>query len=181
MYQTLVLSSAYTPIRIVPVRKALKDLAKGRVELLEGYADVLVWISSKLFPLPCVVRFLRWSAGKFQRSVKFNRMNVWKRDKGLCQYCGAKVDPATYQYEHVLPKSRHGHTTWENIVVACSACNQRKRDRTPEEAGMKLLRKPQKPKCLPQGNFQLRLGGDVPTSWKDYLGSVQYWTETLEE
>jgi 5-methylcytosine-specific restriction endonuclease McrA len=181
MYSTLVLNNAYQPIRIVPVRKALKDLANGRVELLEGYADVLVWISAKLSPLPCVVRFLRWSQGKYQRNVKFNRVNVWKRDKGACQYCGVKVDPATYQYEHVLPKSRGGRTTWENIVVACCPCNQKKRDRTPEEAGMRLLRKPVKPKSLPSGNFQLRLGSEIPTSWNDYLGSVEYWTGTLED
>lgn len=178
---TLVLDASYQPLRVVPVRKALKDLANGRVELLAGYDDILVWVSSKLFPLPSVVRFIRWAGRKFNRTIKFNRKNLWLRDKGICQYCGKKVALHEFTFDHVIPRRLFGKTCWENIVVACEGCNQKKSGCTPEQAGMKLLHFPVKPKSLPLGQFHLTLGVGIPSSWKDYLGSVEYWNGILDE
>lgn len=176
---TLVLSSGYQPIRVVSWKKALKDLAKGRVELLEGYAGTMVRFASQIIQIPAVVRFLRQAAGYFRRGVKFNRRNIWVRDKGKCQYCGKKVALDNFTFDHVLPQAQGGKATWDNIVVACPPCNQRKANRTPAQAGMTLLQKPVMPKTVPCKDLSLVWGESVPTCWQDYLGSVAYWHGAL--
>ena len=89
-----------------------------------------------------------------------------------CQYCGERKPLRQLNYDHVIPRVRGGTTCWENIVTSCYACNDRKGSRTPEEAGMKLLRKPFKPTSLPVVP-PIRLGeGDVPELWQPYCAVV---------
>ena len=84
-----------------------------------------------------------------KRGVKFSRNNVFARDDFRCQYCGARKSARELNYDHVVPRVQGGKTVWENIVASCYDCNGMKRGRTPEQAGMKLLRAPVKPRSLP--------------------------------
>lgn len=107
--------------------------------------------------------------------VHFSRRTLYKRDKMQCQYCGCKPGSEELTIEHVIPRSKGGLTTWENCVLACVACNRKKADKTPAQAGMKLLREPKKP------DFNLyRFETYKPVkSWQAFLGEA-YWSVELE-
>lgn len=184
---TLVLAHTYLPIGRVPWQRALTWVLTGRVQVLEEYEGWEVHSAYEVFPVPSVVRFVRAVKDVYQkvfgRGVKFNRKNVWLRDRGCCQYCGIKVPLSEFTFDHVLPRKEGGGTRWENIVVACQSCNQKKRDRTPQDAKMKLLTTPVRPKSLPGSRFppSMHEGGNMPESWKDYIGSYLYWNQPLIE
>ena len=101
------------------------------------------------------------------QEMKFNRQNLFERDKFLCQYCGRKFSPKELNMDHVVPRDRGGKTTWENIVTSCLRCNSRKGNREPIEAGMRLLRKPARPRRRPfvSGLLQRK----VDESWRHFL------------
>ena len=200
MQHTLVLDSGYRPHRVVSWQRAAQLLHDGRAEVVELYEDVLRAIdkdvartlslgSSMLswfelggsdrddlyvVKMPAVVR-LHGVLGR-KKVVKFSRINVLTRDDFKCCYCGAKKLVRELNYDHVLPRSMGGKTTWENIVSSCYECNAKKGNRTPEQAGMKLLRPPVKPKSLPIAALRLDGLKDIPEVWRDYL----YWTVELE-
>jgi 5-methylcytosine-specific restriction endonuclease McrA len=169
----LVLSSTYEPINRVSWQRAFVLIANGLVEVLDEYSDWVIRSAKQAFNVPAVIRFLKGKVG-WRRGVRFSRENVYARDKGQCAYCGTKVSKSEYTYDHVTPKSRGGKTRWENIVVCCLDCNQNKGNRTPEQAGMKLRVKPEKPKSLPGGN-KLLLPNKIPEQWKAYLRDFMYW------
>ena len=197
----LVLNRSYMPMYRVSWNDAFTLLWQGRVEVLEGYEDRTIQSSpatsletypKALHPLrtgedgvwmvPSVIRFLTDVVkGMFTRGVKFTRRNIWLRDRGICQYCGLNVTVKEFEFEHVIPRSHGGKTSWDNIVVGCRPCNQKKRNRTPAQAGMRLRTKPVRPKSLPgKGTLALLWGEGMPSTWKDYLGTVQYWNTTLD-
>jgi len=97
---------------------------------------------------PAVVRIKRGLVPK-KRTIRFSRTNVYTRDSYRCQYCGEQKPPAQLNYDHVIPRVRGGKTDWDNIVTCCYACNDKKGGRTPEQAKMRLLKKPVKPTWLP--------------------------------
>ena len=178
--RTLVLAVNYQPIGHVSWRKAISNYIKGRCEILEMY-DEPVRAGKHEFQMPAVIRFLTKIVAKmFSRHQKFNRHNVWSRDRS-CQYCGDKTSMRDFTYDHVIPRRLGGKTTWNNIVVCCLVCNQKKGGRTLHESGMTLLRTPVAPKALP--SFDLtHLFGDaarVPELWRDWLKSVHYWGDEL--
>jgi len=113
------------------------------------------------------------------RRVKFTRKNIYRRDNNTCQYCGRKLPTDQLNIDHVIPLSRGGKNTWENVVCSCIACNMRKGNRTLKEAGMRLIRKPKKPdwKTFVKSSFpdDPRLRG-----WKEFL-DIAYWNVELEE
>lgn len=111
------------------------------------------------------------------KEVKFTRHNVFERDGYFCQYCGEKYDTAYLNLDHVIPKERGGKTTWENVVCSCIRCNSKKGNRTPQEAGMKLLKKPKKPKWRP-----LFISGKFPIdeSWERFL-DINRWEVNITE
>jgi 5-methylcytosine-specific restriction endonuclease McrA len=125
--------------------------------------------------LPSVIRLLRMV--KRPRSpIKFSRQNIYSRDQYRCQYCGKRHPSEDLTYDHVLPKSRGGRTRWDNIVTCCIRCNRQKGGRTPEEAGMALIRPPSRPKWVPA--LRITVGfREVPNTWRDYL----YWNVELVE
>lgn len=168
--RTLVLTREFTPHKIVEWDRALMMLFQGKIEVIEEHEEVLGVIASDrirefkqvakaysqrvpegnaiTIRTPSVVRL--WSKiGGVKRSVKFSRLNVFTRDGFRCQYCGESKSASAINYDHVIPKQRGGKTVWENIVTSCYPCNSRKANRTPSEAGMKLLHQPHKPKSLP--------------------------------
>jgi len=113
------------------------------------------------------------------RRVKFTRKNIYRRDNNTCQYCGRKLRTEELNLDHVIPLSRGGKNTWENVVCSCISCNMRKGNRTLEEAGMKLIRKPKKP------NWKTFIKSNFPANpnwkdWKEFL-DMAYWNVELEE
>ncbi len=108
------------------------------------------WIRAVNFDIqvPRIVRLLRYDRLP-RNAVKFNRRNVFLRDEHRCQYCGRRYTSTRLSLDHILPRSRGGPDTWENVVCACLTCNVRKGGRTPSEAGMKLIRPPVKPPRSP--------------------------------
>lgn len=174
------LYSNYMPCQTVPWQRALTWVVTGHAQVLEEYDDWEVHSAFQTFTVPSVIRLVKTVAGYFKRGVKFNRKNVWTRDKGTCQYCGTAVSQSEFTFEHVIPRKLGGQTTWENIVVACHPCNQKKKDRTPAQAGMKLLSKPVRPRALASAPVRtLTVTRDTPACWKDYLGSFLYWNEPI--
>lgn len=178
----LVLNRSYMPLGRICWQDAFGMIFTGRAEVVEEYANRLVRSAKETFRMPSIIRFLTKASCVFRRrGVKFNRKNVYLRDQGVCQYCGQKTPMTDFTYDHVRPKSMGGMTKWENIVVACIQCNHRKADRTPEQAGMSLIRPPVRPTSQPGSAFRLlKWDEHMPESWKDYLGSVKYWTEDIE-
>lgn len=113
-----------------------------------------------------------------RKEVKFTRNNVFERDKNRCHYCGKTFKREDLNLDHVIPRHYGGKTTWENIVCSCIKCNIRKRNRLPHEAGMRLIRKPQRPKWRPF--VSVVMGGAAHESWKHFL-DVAYWNVELKE
>ncbi len=180
--ETLVLNAAYQPIKRVSWREAFCMVFTGRAEVVENYADRVIRSACAVFPMPSIVRFVRKVTYVWRGGVKFNRKNVYLRAKGRCQYCGTRVPSNEFDFEHIVPKAQGGRTRWENIVVACIGCNQRKGNRTPRQAGMRLRSKPARPKYLPGANSSSLVWTEgMPRTWKDYLQSVRYWHVKLEE
>lgn len=178
----LVLDSTYQPISRVSWQTAFGWLFEGKVEVIEEYADRVVRTACEVFAVPSIVRFVKKVSNAFRkRGVRFNRRNLYIRDQGQCQYCQRKVSTHEFTYDHVIPRKQGGTTCWENIVVACVPCNRQKADRTPQQAKMYLKKVPGKPKYLPDSHgLPLAWNIGMPESWKDWLGSVSYWTDKLE-
>lgn len=166
MSRVLVLTPAYVPHKVISWERAVVMFFGGKVQILDSYDEELR-APSLTMKMPSVVRLVRHPAG-VKRSVKFSRVNVFSRDGFRCQYCGSPKRMTELNYDHVVPRHVGGRTCWENIVTSCYACNARKANRTPEQAGMKLLRKPYVPKTLPfvTPRFDPR---DIPSSWADYV------------
>ncbi len=113
-----------------------------------------------------------------RKEVKFTRHNIFQRDKNTCQYCGGKFDSRDLNLDHVVPRQNNGPTTWENIVCSCIPCNSRKSNKTPEQAGMNLIRQPRKPHWHPF--MQVRFSLQYHESWRHFL-DLAYWNVELGE
>jgi 5-methylcytosine-specific restriction endonuclease McrA len=168
MEHTLVLNATYEPLRIVSWQKAITLLFQGKVEVIANYDREIRGVTVRV-KLPSVLRLLRHVRMKRPfAEVPFSRPNVYARDDYHCQYCGGRFPSSELTFDHVMPVARGGHKGWDNIVTCCVTCNRRKGDRTPEQAGMKLIRKPRRPEALP--SLTLSLGvSRAPESWRDYL------------
>lgn len=179
--ETLVLSHAYLPVARVGWQRAITLWFLDKVEVLETYEDRVVRSTSVAIPVPAVIRFLhRTRVGR--RGVKLSRENLFSRDKGRCQYCNRRLTRPEATWDHVIPRSLGGKTRWDNIVLACLACNQRKGGCTPEDAGMRLLSTPRAPRALPTTfHFTYSEGERMPASWRQYLFDLSYWHGSLEE
>jgi len=125
--------------------------------------------------VPRVIRLLGYDRIPRQ-SIKFNRRNIFARDGNLCQFCGKRFSTADLSLDHVIPRSQGGISSWENIVCACIPCNVRKGGRTPKQANMALIRKPERPKRSPLLN--LKLSNRKYQSWHMFLSNA-YWDVEL--
>lgn len=172
---TLQLNASYEPMRVIPWQDAIGMWLKGTVEIVAEYAQrVYREIEGWSGRMPAVVRLKKYVSA-FKHKVKFSRRNVFGRDNYTCLYCGAQPGTEELTYDHVLPRSRGGKTNWENIATCCWDCNEKKADRTPEEAGMKLQYLPYKPKTRPRIGLSLDKP-NTPEEWRDFL----YWEQELE-
>lgn len=158
----LVLNQNYEAISICSAKKAVVLLFLDKAQMVENYSSYIHSISIEI-PYPSVIRLNRYVKKPYQK-VSLTRSNIIKRDKHTCQYCGKNHQAMTI--DHVIPKSVGGKDTWENLVCACLRCNGKKGDKTPDSAGMKLIKKPLKPSHL----FYLQhLAGSAHDTWNDYL------------
>lgn len=192
----LVLNRLYMAVHIVNVRRAVgllyRDLAEVihfeegkfanytfqswrevselRAELKQPHED---WIRSVNFEIqvPRVIRLLTFDRLP-KGQLHLNRRNILARDSNVCQYCGGHFPTHQLSLDHVIPRSRGGTTTWENVVCACLSCNIKKGGRTPHEARMRLVRHPAKPRRNPL--LILKLNNPKYASWQTWLNGV-YW------
>jgi 5-methylcytosine-specific restriction endonuclease McrA len=202
----LVLNRFYQAIRVINVKRAFALLAKDLAEVVhietaetgqsvwqnldmsewtelsqlkrEFEPDGFDWIHTVRFAVavPKIIRLLGYD--KLPRQdVKFNRRNIFARDSNRCQYCGKKFSTVDLSLDHVTPRSQGGRSTWDNIVCCCVKCNVKKGGRTPDQAHMKLLTKPVKPKRSPAISF--KLADAKYSSWKQFLDEA-YWTVELK-
>jgi 5-methylcytosine-specific restriction endonuclease McrA len=198
----LVLNKMFMAVHVISVRRAFCLLCKELAEVvsLEGdrfttydftswrelstYRDQFFgeedddWVRTvnSEIRVPRVIRLFGYDKLPKQ-TVKFNRRNIFARDHNLCQYCGKKYPTAELSLDHVVPRSQGGLNTWENIVCACVSCNVRKGGRTPKQAHMTLIRKPEKPKRSPVLN--LKLTQKKYRSWQAFLDNA-YWDVELK-
>ncbi len=171
--RTLLLTQGYEPIKIIPWQRAMVLLTLDKVDVVEEY-DAAIRTTRIVIKVPAVVR-LRKSFRRHAKPVKFSRVNIYARDGYRCQYCGVKCTTDQLTYDHVVPRSRGGRTSWENIVSCCCACNARKAARTPAEAKMKLRSVPARPAWMPAVQIQVSRSS-VPDAWRDYV----YWAGEIE-
>ena len=168
MEETLVLNATYEPLGVVSWQRAMTLLYQGKVEVVATYERIIHGVRAH-FALPSILRLLRHVRLKrVFAEVPFSRTNVYARDEHRCQYCGDRKDPQNLTFDHLVPVARGGLKTWDNIVTCCVECNRRKGDRLPEEAGMKLVRRPRRPD-LPRALALIYAHRRAPEPWRDYL------------
>lgn len=140
MSGVVVLNATHEPLGVVPLRRAMLYLATERAVIVQARGDGEVWRSAdREIPVPVVVRFVRYIRVPYRwRTAPWSRRGVLERDNHRCAFCGGRASTI----DHVLPQSRGGGNTWLNTVAACSPCNGRKANRTPEEARMPLRFRP---------------------------------------
>jgi 5-methylcytosine-specific restriction endonuclease McrA len=162
----LVLNASYEPINVCAARRALVLVLKG-VASAEEHSPHTVHSSRRALILPSVIRLLEYRRIPHQTRA-LSRKNILMRDRYTCQYCMKTLPSAEMTLDHVIPRSRSGETTWENLVACCHHCNNKKGCRTPEEAGMKLTRPP-RPFSLHTSRHLMRLLGKSDEQWRKYL------------
>lgn len=175
----LVLNADFRPLSYYPLsvwswQDAVKAVCLDRVNIVSLY-DHVVRSPSFEMRLPSVISLKEYIA--MARRPAFTRFNVFLRDRFTCQYCGGAFPSHDLTFDHVVPRSRNGRTTWENVVTACSTCNLRKGNRLPNESGMF----PRRPPSQPTTHVLREHGRAFPPnflhrSWRDFL----YWDSELE-
>lgn len=153
-----------------------QELSEFRSKNFRQEEDDWVRTPTSEIQAPRVIRLLEYDKVPKQ-TVKFNRRNIFARDHNQCQYCGKKFPTSELSLDHVIPRSQGGGTMWDNIVCACVDCNVRKGGRTPRQANMTLIRKPEKPKRSPLLN--MKLSQTKYRSWQSFLDNA-YWSVELK-
>jgi 5-methylcytosine-specific restriction endonuclease McrA len=168
MKTTLVLNNNYSPLGTVNWQRAMVLLFENKAELIEEY-DTVVHTPTRTYPMPAVIKVMSYVRAKAV-GLRFNKENIFIRDKGKCQYCSKKLLSKNVTFDHIQPKSKGGETTWTNIVTCCYECNQFKGDRSLSESGLVLVSKPVRPASSPINMiFKLRSGTKIPKSWEKYF------------
>ncbi len=159
----MVLNQNYEPATVCNVQKAVILLYLQKAELIEAFETKAVRSVYSAMPYPSIVRLAQYVPIPFKKII-LSRKNILRRDGHRCQYCGRS--DAVLTVDHVFPRARGGEETWENLVCACVHCNNKKGDRTPEEAKMRLDRKPLRPNHV---TFLRHYMGSFDDRWKPYL------------
>ncbi len=191
----LVVNRAFYPIHVTTVRKAFCLLYNGIAKVVDSQyrlfdfkswrelsccgSDEVIGTVDRLIKVPRVIiiltfdRFPKWG-------VRFNRYNIFRRDRDACQYCGKTLKRSDLSLDHVVPLSRGGETTWENVVCSCLGCNKRKGGKIPREAGMSLRKTPMRPRWGPE--FSVSFRSTIHREWLPFLNIVDftYWNLELE-
>lgn len=178
--KTLVLNRSFLPVHITSVRRACVLLYQGIARAVDAQYqtfDFRAWCAhpdgpdrlglvSGAMPVPRVIVLVTYDRVP-RRQVRFNRHNVYARDHDTCQYCGRRLPRSELNLDHVVPRSQGGLSTWDNVVCSCHACNHRKGGNTPQQAGIRLLKRPVRPAWTP-------FLGETPTQvryreWRPFL------------
>jgi len=196
--QVLVLNRLWQAVNVCTVRRALNLLFQGQAQVVmsatdgslqtfnfwewrdfsqqQPHPESIQTVSFKI-RIPQVILLLLFDRLP-KKEVKFTRHNIFERDKNTCQYCGEQFDRRDLNLDHVIPRDRGGPTSWENVVCSCVECNTRKANRSPQEAGLRLIRKPKRPRWRPFVQINLEL--PCHDSWKHFL-DLAYWNVELGE
>jgi 5-methylcytosine-specific restriction endonuclease McrA len=158
----LVLNQNYEPITICNVKRAIVLTFLGKAEIIYTQVGKKVQSVYKSFDCPSIVRLSLFVRVPYKKII-LSRKNILRRDNHKCLYCGSTVNLTV---DHVIPKSRGGEDSWENLVTACIKCNNKKGSRTPEEARMTLKLNPKKPSHI---TFIKNFLGSIDEGWKPYL------------
>ena len=164
MRSALVLNATYEPLSVVSARRAVCLVLSSKAEIVED-DGTHIHAETLSIPSPLVIRLRYVVKVPYHRRTALSRRAVFARDDHRCQYCGGVAD----SIDHVLPRSRGGMNVWENVTAACRPCNLRKRDRTPEEAGMALASVPLVPRELAWVTVSV---GSVPEVGKQDLAQA---------
>jgi 5-methylcytosine-specific restriction endonuclease McrA len=167
--RTLVLNQGYEPVRVVNWRRAITMVFLDKATVLSNYDGAEIHSAFDVFPAPAVI-WMRNKSRRYVPEVKLSRHYIYARDRWTCQYCGERFTAAQLTFDHVVPRSQGGKTSWENIVTSCEPCNQRKGDQSLKASGMKLLRPPRKPRWMPALLVKSLHDRRVPSEWHDYIG-----------
>jgi 5-methylcytosine-specific restriction endonuclease McrA len=161
----LVLNASYEPLSVVSVKRAIVLLLKEKAEIVEATQAVLR-SEYRTFQMPLVIRLVYYVRIPHRLAIPISRRALLLRDHYVCQYCGTTPPRKDLTVDHVLPKSKGGKTTWDNVVIACKPCNSRKGNRTPTEANMTLLNPPRKPKYLAMAYIT---SAEARMAWEKYM------------
>jgi 5-methylcytosine-specific restriction endonuclease McrA len=162
----LVLNASYEPINVCAARRALVLVLKG-VASAEEMSTLAIHSTRRAHGVPSVIRLLEYRRIPHQTRA-LSRKNILMRDRYTCQYCHRTLPSSELTLDHVIPRSRAGETAWENLVACCNPCNNRKGNRTPEEAGFRLVKTPS-PFSLHTSRHLMRLLGKSDEQWRKYL------------
>ncbi len=192
----LVLNRVYQPVHVTSVRRAFSLLYQGVARAIDeqfrlfdfeswselaaaAHQDVIRTVTRRI-RIPRVIVLLTYEHLPKAR-VRFSRFNIYARDDSTCQYCGRRLPRSELNLDHVIPRSRGGSTTWENVVCSCVACNLRKGGRSPEEAGLRLRRAPSRPRWTPV--FRSATRRAFYREWMPFLSLAEaaYWNAELLE
>ncbi|MGA7613823.1 MAG: HNH endonuclease [Thermoanaerobaculia bacterium] len=188
----LVLNRVFQAIQITSVRRALTLLYTGHVRAVapdyttydfENWQDIPaqpyhqhVTTPTRQIVVPEVIQLLTFDRMPRQE-VKFSRGNIYLRDGNRCQYCGKRFSSSELSLDHVVPISRGGKSTWDNVVCACLPCNVRKGNKLPSECGLQPIKRPEKPRWHP---LRQLTGRHLPETWKNFLDEAYWEVELLQ-
>jgi 5-methylcytosine-specific restriction endonuclease McrA len=190
----LVLNRSYLPVHITTIRRAISLLYQDIAHAVDDQYRTFDFASWRDLAVPTQAEGIGLVQGAIRvprvvllrgydripkRSVRFTRYNIYARDRHSCQYCNRRLSRSELNLDHVMPRSRGGASTWDNVVCSCHRCNRIKGGRTPEEAGMRLRRRPFKPTWSPLlvEEFNLKRYKE----WLPYLGSLDGAVWSAEE
>lgn len=168
-HPVLVLNSNYEPLNVCNMRRAIVLVLNGKAEVLEEY-NMLISSAADMFEAPSVIRLIYMIKRPYPR-VKLCRREVFLRDNFTCQYCGIQTRDLTL--DHVVPRSKGGPHTWENLVSACKQCNHRKGGKTLDEARLRLLQQPQEPRAGRYYTIQRSLNRHANEDWLKFIPGYQ--------
>jgi 5-methylcytosine-specific restriction endonuclease McrA len=192
----LVLNRSYMPIHVTTARRAFSLLYQGLARAIDKHYqtfdfeswselaieahDQTIGLVDRIVKIPKVIVLIAFDRMP-RRHVRFSRHNIYARDNNTCQYCGVQFPRSELNLDHVVPRSLGGTSTWENIVCSCLSCNRRKGGMTPQEAGLRLLRHPRRPKWTPM--MGLLVTEIRHREWLPFLNIVDasYWNAELRE
>jgi len=192
----LVLNRSYMPVHITTVRRAFSLMYQGMARAINDQYEIfnfddwtqlrpasdddVVGVVNGAIKVPRVIVLIAYDRMP-KRHVRFSRLNIFLRDKNTCQYCGRTFPRKSLNIDHVIPRSRGGFSTWENVVCSCHECNRKKGGRTPVEARMRLIRPPRKPRWTPY--LGLKFEAHHYKEWMPFLNFVDaaYWNVELQE
>lgn len=192
----LVLNRFYVPVSVTSLKRAFVLLYCGVAKAVttnyqtfdfETWAEVAdardedcIKTVNSVIKAPRVILLVRYE-GYYRKQPKFNRINIFRRDNCVCQYCSRSFSKSELTIDHVIPRTKGGKSVWQNVVCCCARCNRKKGGRTPEESGMKLLSKPVKPRWNPFTNLYIK--AIKYKEWEPFLNfvDVSYWNVELTD